>query len=86
MVASLASAACDECTVRPVVRCGRCSTTRCAAHAFAPGARCDRCEHDYADEAPTRRSAKILVAPPIAILSGGLLFGIAADGSIAEFR
>jgi hypothetical protein len=65
--------ACDE---HPIVRCGRCSVTRCRTHAFAPGERCERCERDYDDEAPTRRNAKILFAPPVALLSGGLLFGL----------
>jgi len=58
------------------MRCGRCTTTHCAVHALEPGVRCETCERDYADEAPTRRAAKVLVAPPVAILAGGLLFGL----------
>lgn len=58
------------------MKCGRCTSTRCARHALAPGQRCDGCEHDWHDEAPTRRAAKLIFAPPIAILSGGLLFGL----------
>ena len=58
------------------MRCGRCTNTRCQAHALGPGQRCDRCEHDYADDAVTRRAAKMIFAPPIAILAGGLLFGL----------
>src|SRR5256885_16366343 len=55
---------------------GGCTTTRCARHALAPGVRCEGCEHDWQQEAPTRRAAKLIFAPPIAILSGGLLFGL----------
>ena len=58
------------------MRCGRCTETRCAAHAFAAGVRCPRCERDYERDEPTRRSAKLIFAPPMAILAGGLLFGI----------
>lgn len=61
---------------QPVVRCGRCTATRCAAHAFEAGARCERCELDYEADEPTRRAAKIIVAPPAAILAGGLLAGL----------
>jgi hypothetical protein len=45
-------------------------------HALADDRRCDGCEHDWQEEAPTRRAAKLIFAPPIAILSGGLLFGL----------
>jgi len=58
------------------MRCGRCTTTLCAAHALGAGARCKRCERDWAAEAPTRRAAKVIFAPPAAILAGGLLFGL----------
>jgi hypothetical protein len=58
------------------MRCGRCTTTRCAKHALAPGKRCERCERDWSEDAPTRRAAKLIFAPPIAILAGGLLFGL----------
>jgi hypothetical protein len=58
------------------MKCGRCTSTRCLRHALAPGRRCDACERDYAEEAVTRRAAKLMLAPPIAILAGGLLFGV----------
>ena len=58
------------------MKCGRCTSTRCARHALAEDRRCDGCEHDWQDEAPTRRAAKLIFAPPIGILSGGLLFGL----------
>jgi hypothetical protein len=53
----------------------------CAA-CIAPGERCARCERDWADEAPTRRAAKLIFVPPIAILAGGLLFGLLLPVSI----
>jgi hypothetical protein len=58
------------------MRCGRCTATRCARHALGPNRRCESCEHDWDDEGPTRRAAKLIFAPPIAILTGGLLFGL----------
>ncbi len=67
---------CKDCLTAPVMKCGRCTSTRCERHALAPGVRCDGCENDWAEEAPTRRAAKLIFAPPIAILSGGLLFGL----------
>jgi hypothetical protein len=67
---------CKDCVTVPVMRCGRCTTTRCARHALSEGQRCDRCELDWQDEAPTRRAAKLIFAPPLAILVGGLLFGL----------
>jgi hypothetical protein len=67
---------CKACITAPVMKCGRCTATRCERHAIAPGQRCDRCEHDYLEEASTRRAAKLIFAPPIAILAGGLLFGL----------
>ncbi|MBA3539387.1 MAG: hypothetical protein H0T79_07135 [Deltaproteobacteria bacterium] len=67
---------CDACILEPAIQCGRCAATRCLAHAFEPGRRCDACELDYADEAPTRRAAKLIFVPPIAILAGGILFGL----------
>ncbi len=73
---------CRTCTTHPVMRCGRCTNTRCAAHALAAGRRCDRCERDWADEAPTRRAAKVIFAPPAAILAGGVLFGLLLPVSI----
>ncbi|HEX2691817.1 MAG TPA: hypothetical protein VHN14_34645 [Kofleriaceae bacterium] len=62
--------------------CGRCSDTRCAVHAFPPGERCERCERDWGEEAVTRRAAKMIFAPPLAILAGGLLFGLLLPVSI----
>jgi len=56
--------------------CGRCNRTRCKAHALAAGRRCDRCERDWGDDAVIRRAAKLIFAPPLAILAGGLLFGL----------
>jgi hypothetical protein len=75
-------AGCTDCTTRPLMRCGRCNTTRCAVHTLATGQRCDRCERDWDDEAITRRAAKVIFAPPVAILTGGLLFGLLLPISI----
>ena len=58
------------------MKCGRCTQTRCSRHQLKPGERCEGCEHDWKQEAPTRRAAKLIFAPPIAILCGGLLFGM----------
>jgi hypothetical protein len=71
-----ASSPCDECLEAPVMRCRRCMTTRCARHVLGRSERCPRCERDWNEEAPTRRAAKLIFVPPIAILSGGLLFGL----------
>lgn len=73
---------CDDCEMNAVMRCGRCTTGRCHTHALAPGQRCDRCERDWRDEAPTRRSAKVIFVPPLAILVGGMLFGVLMPISI----
>ena len=67
---------CEDCATRPVMRCGRCTITRCERHALPVGKRCDRCERDWADEQPTRRAAKLIFVPPLALLAGGLLFGL----------
>src|SRR5262245_7287399 len=67
---------CKDCVTEPVMKCGRCTSTRCARHALADGRRCEKCERDWLDEAPTRRAAKLIFVPPIAILAGGLLFGL----------
>jgi predicted lipid-binding transport protein (Tim44 family) len=67
---------CKDCFEKPVMKCGRCTSTRCQRHALQPGQRCDRCERDWAEEAATRRAAKLIFAPPISILAGGLLFGL----------
>lgn len=75
-------ASCNDCVTRPVMRCGRCTRTRCALHTLLPGERCDGCEQDWQEEAPTRRAAKLIFAPPIAVLAGGLLFGLLLPISI----
>jgi hypothetical protein len=67
---------CDDCVTAPVMQCGRCTITRCAHHVIGHGERCESCERDWREEAPTRRAAKLIFAPPIAILCGGLLFGL----------
>ena len=67
---------CTSCATRPVMRCGRCNNTRCELHALDAGERCDRCERDWQDDRVTRRSAKLIFAPPLAIFAGGLLFGV----------
>ncbi|MBA3818909.1 MAG: hypothetical protein H0X17_08460 [Deltaproteobacteria bacterium] len=58
------------------MRCGRCTATRCEQHALAARERCERCERDWFEEAPLRRNAKLIFAPPVAIFAGGLLFGL----------
>jgi hypothetical protein len=60
----------------PVMKCGRCTLTRCARHALPDNRRCDQCERDWHEDAPTRRAAKLIFAPPIAILAGGIIFGL----------
>ncbi len=67
---------CEACVTAPVMRCGRCTTTRCQEHAFEAGQRCDICELDWAAEAPTRRAVKLIFAPSLAIFAGGMLFGL----------
>ena len=69
-------ASCDDCLDKPVMRCARCTTTRCRRHVLHDGQRCDRCERDWREEAPTRRAAKMIFVPPIAIFAGGLLFAL----------
>ena len=67
---------CTACVTDPTMRCGRCLATFCGDHELSGGKRCAACEQDWADEASTRRAAKVIFAPPVAILSGGLLFGL----------
>ena len=74
--------ACRDCVSAPVMKCGRCTSTYCERHALADNRRCDQCESDWQAEAPTRRAAKLIFAPPIAILAGGLLFGLLLPVSI----
>lgn len=64
------------------MRCGRCTATRCAKHALRPGERCEGCERDWEDEAQTRRAAKLIFAPPVALLTGGLLFALLLPVSV----
>jgi hypothetical protein len=78
----MAAHGCTDCTMRPVMYCGRCNNARCSTHALAPGERCDRCEHDWHEEAATRRAAKVIFAPSIGILAGGLLFGLLLPVSV----
>jgi hypothetical protein len=58
------------------MKCRRCASTRCERHALQPGQRCESCERDWQEEAPTRRAAKMIFAPPAAILVGGLLLAL----------
>lgn len=74
-----------DCVTAPVMKCGRCTTTRCQRHALAANRRCDRCERDWQAEAPTRRAAKLIFVPPIALLVGGLLFGLLLPVSFTAF-
>ena len=67
---------CTACIEAPVSTCGRCMASRCALHALKSGKRCPACERDYTDEARTRRAVKLIFAPPVAILTGGLLLGL----------
>ncbi|MEJ7599907.1 MAG: hypothetical protein WKG01_18520, partial [Kofleriaceae bacterium] len=81
----LATRPCEDCAAHPVMRCGRCTTTRCERHALRAGLRCDRCERDWVEERPTRRAAKLIFVPPIAVLTGGLLFGLLLPVSFGAF-
>jgi hypothetical protein len=56
------------------MRCGRCTTTRCADHMLGATQRCERCEQDWRAETATRRAAKLMFAPPIGVLAGGMVF------------
>jgi hypothetical protein len=75
-VGGMGAASCTDCVTRPVMRCGRCNNTRCKVHALRELQRCECCERDWREEAVTRRAAKLIFAPPLAILAGGLLFGM----------
>lgn len=72
----MGASGCMFCATYPVMRCGRCNSTRCELHALEASERCDRCERDWQDEQITRRAAKLIFAPPLAIFTGGLLFGL----------
>ncbi|HEU4612200.1 MAG TPA: hypothetical protein VFS15_08985 [Kofleriaceae bacterium] len=73
---------CQDCITAPVMKCGRCTATRCQRHALADNLRCDKCEGDWREEAPVRRAAKLIFAPPAAILAGGMLFVLLLPVSI----
>jgi hypothetical protein len=81
-MAAYRSEECRACTTEPVMRCGRCTITRCAAHTLAAGRRCDRCECEWAADAAVRCAAKVIFAPPAGILSGGMLFVLLLPVSI----
>src|SRR5262245_30377414 len=72
----MGSRVCKDCVAAPIMKCGRCTTTRCERHALPEGRRCDTCERDWANDASTRRNAKLIFVPPVAILAGGMLFGL----------
>jgi hypothetical protein len=76
----MGSRACAACTEKPVMTCGRCTTTQCARHALKPGQRCKACERDYADEAKTRRAVKLIFAPPLGLFCGGAFFALVTLG------
>lgn len=77
-----ATLGCPDCTTRPAMCCPRCTATLCAAHRLRADERCARCEDDWREEAVTRRAAKVIFAPPLAVLAGGLLFGLLLPISI----
>ena len=81
----MGSHVCDDCVTAPVMKCGRCTLTRCQRHALADNLRCDLCERDWQQEAPTRRAAKVIFAPPLALLVGGLVFGLLLPVSFTAF-
>jgi hypothetical protein len=60
------------------MRCGRCGAALCRAHAPSPGRRCAGCEADWRDDRATRRTAKALFAPPVAVVAAGITFGALA--------
>ncbi|HEY1818197.1 MAG TPA: hypothetical protein VGG74_37900 [Kofleriaceae bacterium] len=67
---------CAACFESPVTTCGRCMAPRCVRHALRPGERCAACERDYREEARARRAVKLMFAPPVGLLTGGLLLGL----------
>ena len=67
---------CSDCVSHPVMRCGRCQSTRCERHALAPGHRCTACEREWHEDAPLRRAAKLIFAPSAALFTGGALFAL----------
>ncbi|MEP6866368.1 MAG: hypothetical protein ABJE66_37465 [Deltaproteobacteria bacterium] len=76
----MGSRRCVACVEAPVATCGRCSTTRCAAHKFKAGERCTACERDFRDEALTRRAVKLIFAAPVGLFCGGTLFALLSFG------
>lgn len=81
----MGSRVCIDCVTAPVMKCGRCTLTRCQRHALANDRRCDQCERDWQDDAPTRRAAKMIFAPSIALLAGGVVFGLLLPVSFTAF-
>lgn len=62
--------------------CGRCAAPRCARHALNAGQRCGACEREYRDEARTRRNVKLMFAPSVTLLTGGMLLGLSIPLSL----
>ncbi len=81
----MGSHVCIDCVTAPVMKCGRCTLTRCQRHALDNDRRCDQCELDWQDDAPTRRAAKMIFAPSIALLAGGVVFGLLLPVSFTAF-
>src|SRR5262245_6912465 len=75
-MARVLSTRCDRCDSDPFGRCGRCGVSLCFIHTPLPGMRCGACEAEYLADGAVRRSAKHIFVPPIAILSGGVTFGL----------
>ncbi len=76
----MGSRTCAACVESPVTTCGRCTTSQCAKHELSPGKRCRACERDYRDDARTRRSVKIIFAPPAGLFAGGAFFAFVTLG------
>jgi hypothetical protein len=73
---------CSDCLDHPVMRCGRCQSTRCERHALPRGQRCSACEREWREDAPIRRAAKLIFAPSAALFTGGALFALLMPVSI----
>lgn len=67
---------CANCDDVPVATCRRCDAKVCERHRPSVGRRCRRCEHDYADRAPTRNRLKALLAVPAATVAAALGLGL----------
>jgi hypothetical protein len=70
------TARCERCETEPQIRCGRCGVGLCFGHTPVQGRRCAACEVEWDADAPVRRAAKHIFVPPIAILTGGISFGL----------